>query len=486
MDGGRVAALDKLKRAAAAQLARDDAETALRATRSILAQAPGDGEARTLLAACLMRLERAEEAIGELEAWVLAAPDDIQAHGALAEARLHQGDGRGAIEALEAVVARAPDWAEAHYNLANLLKDAGRPVDAAAAYRRAVALRPALRPAHVNLANTLLELGEIEAAFAAYDAGDDLRRGPAAVPGRRERHATLTTAGKLRHDIEQLDHLLAVGRIDAGEAWRGEAYRRALARIEAPPGDDRMVPVATDPDDPVWATHNRRWHKYAPARRAAGVLNPDLDRPAIEAAYVASGPGIAAIDGLLRPDALAELRRFCHESTIWHEFRYANGYLGAFMADGFTCPLLAQLADELREAFPAIFGAHRLRKTWAFKCDDHAGGVPLHADFAAVNVNFWITPDAANLDETSGGLTVWDKEAPLEWDFETYNTDVETLRAFIGESGARPVFIPYRENRVAIFNSDLLHETQPVRFRPGYTNRRINITMLYGKRQDAA
>jgi hypothetical protein len=35
-----------------------------------------------------------------------------------------------------------------------------------------------------------------------------------------------------------------------------------------------------------------------------------------------------------------------------------------------------------------------------------------HADFAAVNVNIWLTPDSANLDPTSGGMDVYDAEAP--------------------------------------------------------------------------
>jgi hypothetical protein len=37
-----------------------------------------------------------------------------------------------------------------------------------------------------------------------------------------------------------------------------------------------------------------------------------------------------------------------------------------------------------------------------------------------------------------------------------------------------------------MFNSDLFHETGPLTFKPGYENRRINITMLFGKRNDAA
>jgi hypothetical protein len=47
------------------------------------------------------------------------------------------------------------------------------------------------------------------------------------------------------------------------------------------------------------------------------------------------------------------------------------------------------------------------------------------------------------------------------------------------------VTIPYRANRAVIFDSDLFHETDRIEFRDGYKNRRINITMLYGRRGDA-
>jgi hypothetical protein len=33
-----------------------------------------------------------------------------------------------------------------------------------------------------------------------------------------------------------------------------------------------------------------------------------------------------------------------------------------------------------------------------------------------------------------------------------------------------------------IFDSNLFHATDRIAFRPGYTNRRINITLLYGRR----
>jgi hypothetical protein len=108
-----------------------------------------------------------------------------------------------------------------------------------------------------------------------------------------------------------------------------------------------------------------------------------------------------------------------------------------------------------------------------------------HADFAAVNVNFWITPDEANLDKTSGGLIVYGVDAPLHWDFHSYNGRLEdVIRPYLRRHQAPATIIPYRQNRAVIFNSDLFHSTAQVQFRPGYEDRRTNITMLFGRRED--
>jgi hypothetical protein len=45
--------------------------------------------------------------------------------------------------------------------------------------------------------------------------------------------------------------------------------------------------------------------------------------------------------------------------------------------------------------------------------------------------------------------------------------------------------VPHRANRALIFDSDLFHETDNIHFKDGYLNRRINITMLYGRRGEA-
>jgi hypothetical protein len=56
------------------------------------------------------------------------------------------------------------------------------------------------------------------------------------------------------------------------------------------------------------------------------------------------------------------------------------------------------------------------------------------------------------------------------------------VREFLRRSGAEAITIPYRQNRAVIFNSDLFHETDRFRFKDEYESRRLNITLLYGRR----
>ena len=43
-------------------------------------------------------------------------------------------------------------------------------------------------------------------------------------------------------------------------------------------------------------------------------------------------------------------------------------------------------------------------------------------------MNFWVTPKEANLNPKSGGLIVYDVEAPEDWDFNTYNNNEKRIR----------------------------------------------------------
>jgi Flp pilus assembly protein TadD len=491
-----------------------DATRGLSLLELIVASAPGNARARHALGKALARLGRSDEAVAHLQQVIAQQPANIDAYldlggihlrcqqtaaaervlrQALAAAPQHpavlsnlggllaaHGDAAEAIALLRRAVAVAPASAAAYYNLALGLKNSGDLAGAIEQYQAAVALKPDYVDGWHNLGNALLDLGRVEEAAAAYESATKVRRRPGA-PQIGDAFAKMNP-GKLRHDIEQLRYLGERGRIGAEAQAAAADYEAALTLLPANLSGPAASLLPLDLRRRLAPRYDRLLYRPPTEREPGGAVNPALDAAAIEADYRRHAPGITVIDGFLTSPALESLRRFCLEATVWFESRYANGYLGAFLDDGFCCPLLLQIAEELRRALPGIFGQHTLRKLWGFKYDSHLTGIPMHADFAAVNVNFWVTPGDANLDPEGGGLIVWDKEAPLDWDFAKYNNDQPALRRFLAESQARPVNVPHRQNRVVIFNSDLIHETAPLKFRDGYENRRVNITMLYGKR----
>ncbi|HLO94724.1 MAG TPA: hypothetical protein VK195_10420, partial [Burkholderiaceae bacterium] len=296
--------------------------------------------------------------------------------------------------------------------------------------------------------------------------------------------------GKLRHDIEQLEHLRRLGmrlpldgqdRIDAVIA----DYEAALDRL--PGREDCRLPLAPEEQATLGRSYGRLLH-VAEAPRLARALSPAWDRALAERRYLDSRPNVVVIDDFLTPEALQSLLRFCQDSTIWAGNRYAHGRLSSLFFTGFNAPLVLQIAEEIRDAFPRLIGRrHPLRQLWAFKNTQvlPGGNSNVHADFAAINVNFWITPTSANLHPESGGMVVYDLEAPLSWSFSEYNERPDLIRELLARHRPRALRIPYRQNRAVIFNSDLFHGTEAACFRPDYLGHRINVTLLYGdRRQD--
>jgi tetratricopeptide (TPR) repeat protein len=321
--------------------------------------------------------------------------------------------------------------AEIWHHRAAFLQVQQRRKDALEALDQSLAVDPDYLPALITQGQILTELGRTEEGMVSY------RRHAELAYGGRRPHVPDDPPHKQRHDQEQSAYLAEQGIRD--NDFHLEAGARVLVAINTANAEN----VA------------EQWRQ--------------------------TNPQIAVIDNLLTEEALEGLRRFCRISTMWRR-SYKNGYLGAMPEYGFACPLLAQIADELRTVFPGVVGDHALRLLWGFKYDSRLSGIPTHADQAAVNVNFWIAPEDANRDPASGGLKIWPVKPPPGWQFERYNKDEAAIRAFLAAAGAEPVVIPHRTNRAVVFDSDLFHETDRIDFADGYLNRRINVTMLYGRR----
>lgn len=469
-------------------LARAGCEAeAIAALRIAVSDEPQDLNHRVALAGLLAKTDEIPAAIALLQPVLKSAPENLSLLNNLGGLYARNGQGEDALALFERAVQIEDRAAISHYNLAKALKEAGELTRAVGHYQRALELDPALVTGWRNLGNLYLDLGEIEAGAQAYERGTQLKWSPDAksAPDASQQR---TSRSKLQHDIEQMDYLLAHKRIDPQFQKVLAGYREVLGGMpETSEEGEKSLILEVKPKHRKHLTpyFNRLIYRPPAPALEGPAVNPDFDVAAVEADYLKNAPGMTFADNFLTEPALQSLRRFCLESTVWYRHSFAKGYVGAFMEDGFLCPLLLQIAEELRSAFPAIFGDHSLRKLWAFKYDSRLSGIPIHADFAAINVNFWITPDAANRNPETGGLVVWDKKAPRDWDFKKYNADETAIRGFLAESDAKSYAIPHRENRMVMFNSDLFHETGALDFHEGYENRRINITMLYGKRENA-
>ena len=480
---------------------RGDLVTAERLYGEVIAADPQAFVPRHLLGVARAQQGRNAEALALIESALAIRPD-------VPDALLNRGNvlkllGRleDALASYDRVLMLQPDFADAHFNRANTLTLMQRPADAVTSYDQVLAHRPHHEGALVNRGNALHALKREEAALADFDRA--LTVNPNNADTWKNRGITLRVLKRFPEALESFDRALALKPGDTDiMSYRGHVLCESdrVAEGFAVFRDAATKAIGPGlPPDPNWPPHKIKHdaEQQAWLGRLAKVDGPlffdgggRIAGPAINPAnadevnhhWQNSSPQLVVIDNLLTPAALAELRRFCLGSNVWRQV-YPTGYLGAFPEAGFAAPLLAQIADEFAQTYPAIFKGHPLRYLWAFKYDSSMSGIQIHADEAAVNVNFWITPDEANLDPDHGGLVVWDKAAPLDWNFDQYNGDVELPRRFLKDAGARSVTVPYRANRVVIFDSDLFHETDTISFKDGYENRRLNVTLLYGRRE---
>ena len=409
-------------------------------------------------------------------------PRSAETHNNLGVVLKEQGNIDGAIGEYRTTLELNPAHAEALNNLGVAYKEQGRLDEAKSSFQQALKHKPYYANAHYHLGLTSLWQQHFEEAMASFRRSADLifnHQKPVSIRA--------VAKARIKHDYEQVQFLLAHSLESDLPSSYVDGLDSLYQRVLKDTDPSWFISLTSQEQIVVAPSFNRILHYGKAETFAKGTLNPDLNIPEIETRYYEKNPEHMFVDNLLNPAALASLRQFCLESTIWKR-DYQNGYIGAFLANGFSCPLLLQIAEELRTTFPGIFKNHLLNQAWAFKHDSALRGLNMHADAAAVNVNFWITPDEANLDPNSGGLIVWNKEAPDGWDFKEYNNEKNEgkIREFLERHHADALTVPHRQNRAIIFNSNLFHETDKLSFKDTYENRRINVTLLYGSRQKAS
>jgi tetratricopeptide (TPR) repeat protein len=423
-------------------------------------------------AASHLEAGRSVEAEGACRAALAMIPGDPAVTHNLGVAIAAQGRHRDAIGCFETAIKADAGYVSAHYNRAVALLKLGETQEAIKAFSRAASLEPQHYEAHRALGFLWLSQGERGRALDHLARTYELRRGDDRTTIALK-SLTTATRHKLEHDAEQFIHLSRQTR----DRLRFEMLARNYRTIA------RQIPekITALPDPQIEAlgdNYNTAIHLRAAPEVADYAVNERTDLVALTAQYNAQGAII--VDDLLTPQALDSLRRFLLESSIWHDFSHIDGFVASYLEDGLACPLLLQIVDELRGTFPDILGNHQLSQAWAFKGLKAQSAVEVHADDAAVSVNFWVTPTEANLNPGRSGLVVCRAHPPDDWEIRDYDADQPRIVTFLEQNAGDSLIVPYHQNRAVLFRSRLFHYSDRPEFASGYENHRINLTLLYG------
>ena len=282
---------------------------------------------------------------------------------------------------------------------------------------------------------------------------------------------------KIKHDNEQAQYLISKGHND-GLRQFFEVSSEILERFHNSRSglDFKMSSVELE----VIKNYNKNIFIFDQNLDCSHLLNGDLNWDLIADQYKNSSPSLVVIDNFLNPQALNYLRNFCYESKVWHK-TYKHAYLGATADKGFLSKIHFGIAQELKSYLFDVIQQDRLEQLWAFKYDTVLGkGINVHADFARINLNFWITPDEYHLNKGRGGIIVYTEPTPRDWSYFDYNINSEKIYDYLNIHKSSSVTVPYKSNRAVLFNSTLFHETDEIKFEDTYLGRRVNMTYLFG------
>jgi tetratricopeptide (TPR) repeat protein len=502
-------------------------DTAAALYRQILEQQPNHAYASHLLGADALRHEKFDTAIGLISAAIQTNPREPVFHLFLGQALQKRGDLQDALSAYELALSLAPQLPSAMFRRATVLMELQQVPEALENFRQALGADPNLGTAALQQARRYRDKRELEAAtellritlqfhpqmrelyailgyvLLAQDRYSEARQtfaqlfrvergsgrgGEPFIAGSGEvtlnQDPIRASSFFFENLVGHIDYLTERGKLHTSFAELAGIYREILAESAGTAGSFDLITLTPAQTGRVQSILPRALHYTDSAPVSGAAVDPALDGMAIQQDYHDSPWHMTWFDDFLTTDALNSLRDFCLESTIF--FRQSpNTFVASYLEEGFNCSILYQIASELKAKLPEVLGPLHLQNIWCYRQAPTGDGVRAHSDQAAVTFNFWITADDANLDRESGGLVLYDREQPLDWDWYKTNTEkddpavLQRIMAFLED--ANTTTIPYRENRAVMFHSNMFHRSDRFRFKPGYKNSRMNVTMLFGQ-----
>lgn len=135
----------------------------------------------------------------------------------------------------------------------------------------------------------------------------------------------------------------------------------ALPKVSSNTGS---VSLTDDEITSVGSSYNKAWNRPTFEKPLVNAINPNLNFPALEDAYLHSGEkgkecasdtcggtgNNMTVDKLLTPEALERLRHVCLQGTYWFNVK-PWGYVGAYLNDGFHVDVVLQVAHSHLTSF---------------------------------------------------------------------------------------------------------------------------------------
>jgi tetratricopeptide (TPR) repeat protein len=271
-------------------------------------------------------------------------------------------DFAAAVNHLDASIAAEPRYASAHYNRAVAMEALGSVDEAISGYIKTVALEPDHYASHRALGFLFLGKGDRGRSLDHFTRTYELRRGDDRS-GIASLSLQTASRSKLLHDAEQFRYLARrtrhAGRFDV----LARNYEAVGNRSPASVFDLAEVDFEMLGDD-----YNTAIHLSGAPELPGRTVRHRVDVEEVCGLFRLAGA--VQIDDLLTEAALASLTRYLLESTIWHDFSHIGGFVASYLEDGLACPLLLQIADEVRAAFPDILNENPFRRP------GHSKGLP--------------------------------------------------------------------------------------------------------------
>lgn len=507
------------------QAGQHDAATEL--YRQVLEQQPDHAYASYLLGADALRRGEFDKAVGLIDAAIQSNAGEPTFHLFLGQALQKRGELKNALAAYDRALSLAPQMTSAMFRRATVLMALHQMPEAMAGFRQALSTDPKFGAAALQQAQACFDADELEAAgellmiilqfhqqmqeahamlghvLLAQERYNQARsvfvqlfhrergsgwNGAPFIAGSGE---VVLNSDPVRASpfffenlIGHIDYLIERGKLHTSFSELSGIYRGILEESISTADASNLITLTPAQAQRVETVLPRVLYHADSVPIPGAAVNPALEGATIQQEYRDSPWRMIWFDDFLTPEALKSLRDFCLESTIFFRQSY-NTFVSSYLQEGFNCSVLYQIASELKAKFPDVLESLHLQNIWCYRQAPEGDGVRAHSDQSAVTFNFWITADDANLDKEHGGLVLYDKEQPLDWDWHKTNAEkdnpavLQHIMAYLED--ANTLAIPYRENRAVMFYSNMFHRSDRFRFKPGYVNSRMNVTMLFGQ-----